>query len=107
MLHIFRSRVNSELGVVATRILEKDERDGLPPFLAYEAITAVLSDDHCPRAGEAALRALVAHVALVEGSSGLQDLAVDLALKVAELTERIAVAERLAAVDVADILFLD
>jgi hypothetical protein len=33
-------------------------------FLAYEAITAVLSDDHCPQAGEAALRALVARVAL-------------------------------------------
>ena len=75
--------------------------------LAHEAVNAVLSDDHCAQAGEAALREIVAHVASVEGSAGLQDLAVELTLKVAELTERIAVAECLAAVDLADILFLD
>ena len=63
--------------------------------------------DHCAQAGEAALREVVARVALIEGSAGLQDLAVALTLKVAELTERIAVAEHLAAVDLADILFLD
>jgi hypothetical protein len=74
---------------------------------AHEALNAVLSDDHTAQAGEAALREIVARVALVEGSAGLQDLAVELTLKVAELTERIAVAERLAAVDLADILFLD
>jgi hypothetical protein len=66
-----------------------------------------LSDDHTAQAGEAALREIVARVDLIEGSAGLQDLAVELTLKVAELTERIAVAEGLAAVDLADILFLD
>jgi hypothetical protein len=74
---------------------------------AHEALNAVLSDDHTAQAGEAALREIVARVALVEGSAGLQDLAVELTLKVAELTERIAVAHGLAAVDLADILFLD
>ena len=78
-----------------------------PHSLAREAVSAVLSDDHNAQAGEAALREIMARVDLVEGSAGLRDLAVELALKVAELTERIAVAERLAAVDLADILFLD
>ncbi len=78
-----------------------------PRCLAHEAVNAVLSDDHSAQAGEAALREIVARVALAEGSAGLQDLAVKLTLKVAELTERIAAAERLAAVDLADILFLD
>jgi hypothetical protein len=44
---------------------------------------------------------------LVEGSAGLERLAVELTLKCAELRERIANAQRLAAVDLIDILFLD
>ncbi len=75
--------------------------------LAHEALTAVLSDDHNPQVGEAALRVIVARVAAVEGGEGLQRLAVDLALKLAELTERTATADQLAAVDLADLLFLD
>jgi len=75
--------------------------------LAHEALTAVLSDDHNPQVGEAALRVIVARVAAVEGGEGLQRLAVDLALKLAELTERTAAADQLAAVDLADLLFLD
>ena len=50
---------------------------------------------------------IVARVAAVEGSEGLQRLTVDFALKLAELTERIATADQLAAVDLADLLFLD
>lgn len=75
--------------------------------LAHQALNAVLSDDHNAQVGEAALRAIVAHVAAVEGSDGLQRLTVDLALKLAELTERIATADQLAAVDLADLIFLD
>jgi hypothetical protein len=75
--------------------------------LAHVALAAVLSDDHIAQVGEAALRGIVARVAAVEGSEGLQRLSVDFALKLAELTERIATAEQLAAVDVADLLFLD
>jgi hypothetical protein len=41
------------------------------------------------------------------GTDGLEDLAVELALKVAELVERIAIEEGLAAVDIADVLLLD
>ena len=75
--------------------------------LAHEALNAVLSDDHNWQVGEAALRGIVASVAAVEGTEGLQRLTVDFALKLAELTERIATAEQLAAVDLADLLFLD
>ena len=75
--------------------------------LAHEALTAVLSDDHNAQVGEAALRRIVARVAVVEGTEGLQRLTVDFALKLAELTERIATADQLAAVDLADLPFLD
>ena len=74
---------------------------------AHEALIAVLSDDHNGRVGEAALRGIVARVAAVEGTEGLQRLTVAFALKLAELTERIASADQLAAVDLADLLFLD
>ena len=75
--------------------------------LAHETFNAVLSDDHNAQVGEAALRGIVARVAAVEGSEGLQRLTVDFALKLAELTERMATAEQLAAIDLADLLFLD
>jgi hypothetical protein len=40
--------------------------------LAQEALTAVLSDDHNAQVGEAVLRGIVARVAAVEGTEGLQ-----------------------------------
>jgi hypothetical protein len=46
-------------------------------------------------------------VALEEGEQGLQRLLFDVVLKLAELTERMAVAHQLTADDLADILFLD
>jgi hypothetical protein len=72
-----------------------------------EAVNTVLSDDHNAQLGEAVLRQTVARVASAQGSEGLQRLAVELTLKLAELTERIAREEGLAAVDLADVLFLD
>jgi hypothetical protein len=44
---------------------------------------------------------------LEEGEQGLQRLLFDVVLKLAELTERMAVAHQLTADDLADILFLD
>ncbi len=75
--------------------------------VAHEALNAVLSDDHNAQVGEAALRGIVARVAAGEGSEGLQRLTVDFALKLAELTERLATAEELTAIDLTDLLFLD
>ena len=46
-------------------------------------------------------------MALEEGEQGLQRLLFDVILKLAELTERMAVAHQLIADDLADIQFLD
>ena len=75
--------------------------------VAREALCAVLSDDHNAEAGDAAVRKIIAHVASEQGEQGLQRLAFDLVLKLAELTERFAVDRRLTAADLADLLFLD
>jgi len=68
---------------------------------------AVVSDDHNAEVGEAVLRAIVGDVALIGGTDALEALAVELAFKVAELLERIAPEDGLAAVDIADVLLLD
>ncbi len=68
---------------------------------------AVVSDDHNADVREAAAREIVSGVGLISGTDGLEDLAVELALKVAELVERIATEEGLAAVDVTDVLLLE
>ena len=73
---------------------------------AHEGVRAILSDDHNAEAGAAALKILV-RVALEQGEEGLQRYAFDVTLKLAELTGRVAAVHRLAAVDLADILFLD
>ena len=59
--------------------------------VAHEALRAVLSDDHSAEAGDAALREILARVALEQGEIGLQRYAFDVTLKLAELTERFAV----------------
>jgi hypothetical protein len=74
---------------------------------AQRAVMAVISDDHNAEAGEAALRQIVAAVSEIGGPGALDDLTVELAFKVAELVEQIASDQRLPAVDVADILFID
>jgi hypothetical protein len=67
----------------------------------------VESDDHNAQVGEDAVRHIVAAVASIGGTHGLAELAADLALKLADLLERTAAKEGLAAVDLADLLFLD
>ena len=78
-----------------------------PRSAAREALHVVLSDDHTAEAGDAALREVITRVALEEGEQGLQRLLFDVILKLAELTERMAVAHQLIADDLADIQFLD
>jgi hypothetical protein len=67
---------------------------------------AVVSDDNNAEVGEAAVRAIVGDVASIGGTDGLEGLAVQLGLKVAELVERVATEEGLAAVDIADVLLV-
>jgi hypothetical protein len=60
-----------------------------------------------PRSARPILRAIVGDVASMGGTDALEALAVELALKVAELVERVANEDGLAAVDVAGVLLLD
>jgi hypothetical protein len=65
---------------------------------------AVKSDVHDAQGGDAAVSEIVAGIAALRGLKGLEDLVVDLARTLADLIERIATAEGLAAADVANAL---
>lgn len=78
---------------------------------AYELVRAVLSDDHNNEQNneqrESAARSLAAAVLAEAGIDGLTDVAVDLALRLASALERIAADQGLAAVDLAEVWFVD
>jgi hypothetical protein len=75
--------------------------------VAYEAVQAVLSDDHNYERGVEGAWA-VAKAALAEfGAAGLAAIAVELSLQLASALERIAAEQEIAAVDLADVWFLD
>jgi hypothetical protein len=71
----------------------------------YDAVAAV-SDDHNAERGRHAVRAVVAVLAEV-GPKGLTGMAVELTFKLAEALERIAAEEGLAAVDLAEVWFVE
>ncbi len=74
---------------------------------AYESVRAVLSDDHCHECGVAAARRVVSAVLEESGVAGLADTTVELSLKLASALERIAGDQGLAAVDLAEVWFVD
>jgi hypothetical protein len=78
-----------------------------PRCAVLRMVMVVVSDDHNAEVGEAVLRSIVGDVASMGGTEALEALAVELALKVAELVERVANEDGLAAVDIADVLLLD
>jgi hypothetical protein len=74
---------------------------------AYEAVHAVLSDDHNSGRGVEEGWA-VARATLAEfGAVGLAAVAVELSLQLASALERIAAEQGIAAVDLADVWFVD
>jgi hypothetical protein len=77
-----------------------------PRCAVHRVAMAVVSDNNNAEVGEAAVRAIVGDVASIGGTDGLEGLAVQLGLKVAELVERVATEEGLAAVDIADVLLV-
>ena len=93
--------------VCKSRTTETDECHGLPAFCRAKGGHGCGVRHHNAEVGEASAREMVSEVALMGGTDGQEDLAVELALKVAELVERIAIEEGLAAVDIADVLLLD
>jgi hypothetical protein len=74
---------------------------------AYEAVHAVLSDDHNYERGVEEAWA-VAKATLAEfGAVGLAAVAVELSLQLASALERIATQQQIAAVDLAEVWFVD
>jgi hypothetical protein len=74
---------------------------------AYETVQAVLSDDHNYERGVEGAWA-VAKAALAEfGAVGLAAVAVELSLQLASALERIAAEQEIAAVDLAEVWFVD
>jgi hypothetical protein len=74
---------------------------------AYESVRAVLSDDHCYERGVAAAQGIVSAALEESGVAGLADMTVELSLKLASALERIASDQGLAAVDLAEVWFVD
>lgn len=74
---------------------------------AYDSVRAVLSDDHNYERGVAAAQEVLAVVLAESGVDGLAEVAVELSLKLASAMERIAGDQGLAAVDLADVWFVD
>ena len=99
--------------VSAMNVDDPDERLAAPspsPVVrrrAYEAVRAVLSDDHSYERGVEGAWA-VAKAALAEcGAVGLAAVAVELSLQLASALERIAAEQEIAAVDLAEVWFVD
>ncbi len=74
---------------------------------AYESVRAVLSDDHNHERGVNGARDIATAVLVEAGATGLADVAVELSLKLASALERIAADQGVAAVDLADVWFVD
>jgi hypothetical protein len=74
---------------------------------AYEAVRAILSDDHCYERGLAGARGVAAAVLAESGVAGLAGMTLELSLKLASALERIASDQGLAAVDLAEVWFVD
>ena len=74
---------------------------------AYEAVQAVVSDDHNYERGVEGARA-VADAAIADfGAVGLAAIMVELSLQLASALERIATEQGIAAVDLAAVWFVD
>ncbi|GAA3080092.1 hypothetical protein GCM10010464_50220 [Pseudonocardia yunnanensis] len=74
---------------------------------AYQSVRAVLSDDHNYAEGVAAARRVAAAVVAEAGAVALADVVVGLSLELASALERIAAEQGMAAVDLADVWFVD
>jgi hypothetical protein len=81
--------------------------DLYPRARAYDSVRAVLSDDHNYERGVAGAQEVLAAVLAESGVDGLAEVAVELSLKLASAMERIAGDQGLAAVDLADVWFVD
>jgi hypothetical protein len=73
----------------------------------YEAVSAVVSDDHNYERGVQAAQAIAHGVLAQSGPDALAEMVVELSSKLAEAAERIAADQGVAATDIIDVLFMD
>ena len=74
---------------------------------AYEAVHAVLSDDHNYERGVEEAWAVTKATLAECGAVGLAAVTVELSLQLASALERIAAEQKIAAVDLAEVWFVD
>lgn len=74
---------------------------------AYEAVRALLSDDHNFERGVEEARKVAETVRAEAGEAGLVETVVELTMKLAEALERIAAEQGVAAVDLAEVWFVE
>ena len=88
---------------------EFDQAEQVPAsrLQAYEAVSAVVSDDHNYERGVQAARTVAEAVLAESGPAGLTEMVVELTLKLAEAVEQAAAERGVAAIDLADVLFVD
>ena len=93
--------------------MDAGEFDQVSEFLplvrrrVYEAVSAVVSDDHNYESGVQAARAITHKVLAESGPEGVAEMVVELSSKLAEAVERIAAEQGIAAVDLVDVLLVD
>jgi hypothetical protein len=83
------------------------ERAPSSSLRAYEAVAAVVSDDHNYERGLESARAVADAVLVESGAAALTDLVVELSLKLAEALERIAADDGVPAADLAEVWFVE
>ena len=91
---------------------QPEERLAVPSPLqvrrwAYEAVQAVVSDDHNYERGVEGVRAVAEAARAEHGAVGLAAIIVELSLQLASALERIATEQEVSAVDLAAIWFVD
>jgi hypothetical protein len=74
---------------------------------AYQLVRAALSDHNDQERGISAARSVAAAVLAEAGVDGVAEVAVDLSMRLASALERIAADQGLAAVDLAEVWFVD
>ena len=74
---------------------------------AYEAVRALLSDDNNFERGVEEARKVAETARVDAGEAGLAETVVELAMKLAEAMERIAAEQGVAAVDLAEVWFME
>jgi len=84
-----------------------EERPSSSQLHAYQAVSAVVSDDHNYDRGVETARAIARTILDEHGPEGLAEVTVELSLKLAEALERIAADQGLNATDLADVWFVD